>query len=229
MSRKVFTAGEVLAAADVNSFLMDQTVMSFAGTAARGSAIGTATEGMTTFMEDTDRLESWTGSQWTSPTDLVLVKTQTIGTAVSSVTVTNAFSSAYDSYRIVISGGGASATGNIGTRLGASTAGYSHGVILIAYGTGAVSGAASGPPAANFAFTGFHNASVLDYSVDFVNPFLAKPTAMSAPFVGDTQGGQTIGYHNVSTSYTDFTIFPTNVAHTLTGGIINVYGYRKTI
>jgi hypothetical protein len=64
MSRKVFTAGEVLAAADVNSFLMDQTVMSFAGTAARGSAIGTATEGMTTYLEDSDSLEIYNGTSF---------------------------------------------------------------------------------------------------------------------------------------------------------------------
>lgn len=64
MSRKVFTAGEVLAAADVNSFLMDQTVMSFAGTASRGSAIGTATEGMVTFLEDSDILSIYDGSNW---------------------------------------------------------------------------------------------------------------------------------------------------------------------
>lgn len=64
MSRKVFTAGEVLAAADVNSFLMDQTVMSFAGTAARGSAIPTPTEGMVTFLEDSNLLSINDGSAW---------------------------------------------------------------------------------------------------------------------------------------------------------------------
>jgi hypothetical protein len=66
MSRKVFTAGEVLAAADVNSFLMDQTVMSFAGTAARGSAIGTATEGMVTYLEDSDTIQIYDGAWRTS-------------------------------------------------------------------------------------------------------------------------------------------------------------------
>jgi hypothetical protein len=64
MSRKVFTAGEVLAAADVNNFLMDQSVMSFAGTAARGSAIGTAVEGMVTFLEDSNILSIYDGSVW---------------------------------------------------------------------------------------------------------------------------------------------------------------------
>jgi hypothetical protein len=66
MPRKVFTAGEVLAAADVNEFLQDQAVMTFAGTAARGSAIGTATEGMFTYLEDTDTYESYNGTDWVS-------------------------------------------------------------------------------------------------------------------------------------------------------------------
>jgi hypothetical protein len=43
---------------------MDQSVMSFAGTAARGSAIGTATEGMLTYLNDSDSYESWNGSAW---------------------------------------------------------------------------------------------------------------------------------------------------------------------
>jgi hypothetical protein len=64
MPRKVFTAGEVLAAADVNNFLMDQTVMTFAGTAARSSAIGTATEGMVTWLNDENALQVYDGSQW---------------------------------------------------------------------------------------------------------------------------------------------------------------------
>jgi hypothetical protein len=65
MSRKVFTAGEVLAATDVNSFLMDQTVMSFPGTAARGSAIGSATVGMVSYLEDIDSLSVNNGTAWT--------------------------------------------------------------------------------------------------------------------------------------------------------------------
>jgi hypothetical protein len=64
MPRKVFTAGEVLAAADVNEFLQDQAIMTFAGTAARGSAIGTATEGMVTYLADSDTFEFWNGTSY---------------------------------------------------------------------------------------------------------------------------------------------------------------------
>ena len=66
MPRKVFTAGEVLAASDVNDFLMDQTVMVFAGTAARGSAIPTPSEGMYAHLHDTDALQYYDGSSWVS-------------------------------------------------------------------------------------------------------------------------------------------------------------------
>jgi hypothetical protein len=68
MPRKTFTAGEVLAAADVNEYLMDQSVMTFADSAARGSAIGTAIaqEGMLTYLEDTDAFEYWDGSAFTA-------------------------------------------------------------------------------------------------------------------------------------------------------------------
>jgi hypothetical protein len=64
MPRKVFTAGDVLTAADMNTYLMNQSVMSFAGTAARGSAIGTATEGMLTYLADSDSFEFWNGTAY---------------------------------------------------------------------------------------------------------------------------------------------------------------------
>jgi hypothetical protein len=102
MSRKVFTAGEVLAAADVNSFLMDQTVMSFAGTAARGSAIPSPVEGMYTHLEDTDRLEFWNGSAWRSPFGATLISSVSPA-AVSTFAMNNIFSSEYDNYVIFLS------------------------------------------------------------------------------------------------------------------------------
>jgi len=66
MPKKVFDAGEVLSASDVNEFLMDQMVQTFAGTAARGSAIGSATAGMITYLSDSDTFEYWNGSSYVS-------------------------------------------------------------------------------------------------------------------------------------------------------------------
>jgi hypothetical protein len=64
MPRKVFTSGEVLSASDVNSFLMNQMVQVFAGTAARGSAIPSPTEGMLTYLEDTNSFQFYNGTSF---------------------------------------------------------------------------------------------------------------------------------------------------------------------
>jgi hypothetical protein len=91
MPRKTFTAGEVLAAADVNEYLMDQSVMTFADSGARGSAIGTAIaqEGMLTYLEDTDAFEYWDGSAFTGlvpPATPSFVGFQANSTATSTTT-----------------------------------------------------------------------------------------------------------------------------------------------
>ena len=64
MPRKVFTAGEVLTAADVNSNLMDQAVMTFADAAARTSAISSPVEGMLTYLADVDLFQFYNGTIW---------------------------------------------------------------------------------------------------------------------------------------------------------------------
>jgi hypothetical protein len=69
LGRKVFTVSEVLTAANVNGYLMDQTVMVFAGTAARSSAIGTPSEGMVSYRTDNNIIEVYDGSSWVGVND----------------------------------------------------------------------------------------------------------------------------------------------------------------
>ena len=76
---KVFTAGEVLTAANVNGYLM-QGVLVFDDSAARTSAIGTPTEGMASYLKDTDSLELYDGSSWVGGGDITAV---TAGTALT--------------------------------------------------------------------------------------------------------------------------------------------------
>jgi hypothetical protein len=64
LGRKTFIATEVLTAANVNGYLMDQAVMVFAGTAARSSAIGTPSEGMVTYRSDFNVLEVYDGASY---------------------------------------------------------------------------------------------------------------------------------------------------------------------
>lgn len=62
MPREVFVAGQVLTAAELN-VVSDQSVMVFAGTAVRGAAITSPTEGMVTYLEDEDELQVYT-TEW---------------------------------------------------------------------------------------------------------------------------------------------------------------------
>jgi len=64
LGRKVFTAGEVLEASEVNGYLMDQTIMVFAGTAERDAAIGTPSEGMHVFLTTGDEFLYYNGAAW---------------------------------------------------------------------------------------------------------------------------------------------------------------------
>ena len=64
---QTFTAGSVLTASEVNNYLMEQSVMSFATTAARDSAITAPEAGMTAYINTGDSSEglySYTGTTW---------------------------------------------------------------------------------------------------------------------------------------------------------------------
>jgi hypothetical protein len=63
LPRYEFTTGQVLTADQMND-LSDQTVMTFAGTAARGSAIPSPTEGMVTYRSDDNVVEVFDGSDF---------------------------------------------------------------------------------------------------------------------------------------------------------------------
>jgi hypothetical protein len=63
---KTFSAGAVLTAAEVNTYLMQQSVMVFGGTAARSSAITSPSEGMLTYRTDANALEYYDGTNWTA-------------------------------------------------------------------------------------------------------------------------------------------------------------------
>jgi hypothetical protein len=65
----LFTSGQVLTAQQVNTFLMDQSIMRFATTAARDAAFGgagepTLAEGMFAYIDADDSLYVYSGSSW---------------------------------------------------------------------------------------------------------------------------------------------------------------------
>jgi hypothetical protein len=68
---KLFASGDVLTAAQVNTYLMDQSVMKFADATARDAAFGGAlepvlSEGMVCYLVDSNSLLYYSGSSWSA-------------------------------------------------------------------------------------------------------------------------------------------------------------------
>ena len=62
---KLFNTGDVLTAAQVNEYLMQQTVMVFANASARTTALsGVLAEGMLSYLKDTNKVYVYDGSAW---------------------------------------------------------------------------------------------------------------------------------------------------------------------
>lgn len=82
--RKTWAIGEVVEAGDFQSYIQDQTVMRFADSATRDSALGTAvTEGMLSYLISTSSLEKYTGAIWTSVSQVGDITAVTAGTALT--------------------------------------------------------------------------------------------------------------------------------------------------
>jgi hypothetical protein len=190
-------------------------------------------EGQVIFQKDTDQLLVWNGTAWVipnqttqNPEGLELVKTQTIGSAVSSVEVTGAFSSTYDNYLITINNGAGSANSNLRLVLGATTSGYHYVYFYTDYNS--TSAADGTKTAVHFQYIGSGSSNGLNASIHVFSPFLAKETKIQSAVAGrgTEYVGTVAGSLFNTTSYTAFTISPST--GTLTGGTIRVYGYRNS-
>jgi hypothetical protein len=154
---------------------------------------------------------------------LVLVKSQTIGTAVSTVTVTDAFNTNYDTYKIVINGGVGSTTADIKMTLGATATGYYHAQFGNYFSGGSNSNVGNNDT--TWYYMGFMDTNCINMNIDLTNPFLTKQTFYGGFKTAGAQGLASSGYLNSTTSYTAFTL--TTTSGTMTGGTIRVYGYAK--
>jgi hypothetical protein len=226
LGKKTFTAGDVLIAGDVNNYLMDQTVMNFATSAARSSAIPVPSTGMTSYRSDINQIESYDGSAWRGPTGLQLVKKQTVSAGVASVTITDCFNAQYVNYRVLYTGGVASATG--GSLFTRGTSGTGNNVVFAGEfvdTTGSRSGLGSGAgPFFTISLTG---TSQITATFDVAQPFLPALTGYTSIGFGWGVGAgymtNTAGSDNQSISSSGLIIQASS--GTITGGTVYVYGY----
>ena len=255
LGAKLFTAFSKLTAAQVNGYLMDQSIMRFASASARNAAFGgvgepTLAEGMTCYLDDTNVLQSYNGTAWVTiintdrPSGLELVTTCTvtstggtsatasggvitIGTGNTTVTVANAFSSIYDNYLITVGGGVSSVSAdNLGLQMGSTLTGYRSSIT----GTSTASAFAGGydnNTNQRWIWAGAINVQGVYARIELANPFLALNTFMQTQMIRTGANGHWVSFGTLenTTSYTSFVIQP--ASGTLTGGKICVYGYRN--
>jgi hypothetical protein len=229
MPRKEFESFTRLDASDVNTYLMDQTIMTFAGTAARGSAIGTAVEGMYTHLNDTDTLQYWDGSAWvnripTAETAGVTLLNTTSFTAETSVVINNVFSSTYDFYKVYIQNIG-STSQDLFIRLASSgtpESGSNYARQIIgAFGTSANFQSAVDT---KFIVGVYGSADNFLTTVELANPGTAKATGIQGRGGRNDNALSVFGYHGPTNAYDGLNVF--GGTGTITG-TISIYGYRK--
>ena len=183
MAIKTFTTGEVLTAADTNTYLAN----SMAQYVTSASVSGTP----------------------------------------SSITVSSAFNSTFDHYRIVISNLVVSTSCQIRMTLGSQITQYYYGNPLTTFAGGAY----EKNNGSNVAFWDIGPASSAfgnDFNFDVMAPFVASRTKINGFGYNNSTsfGGLGSGIVDVNTSFTAFTL--TCSAGTMSAGKVDVFGYRKS-
>lgn len=227
---KDFTAGAVLTAAQVDGYLMEQAVMNFAGTAARGSALASVqAAGMVAHVGGGTITVATSGSAWaeiypgTSP-GLVKITDSTFS-AGSAVSVNGCFTSTYDNYRILISAL-FSTDESLRARLrlaGTDATGGTYTYQRVIGSTTTVS-TVGGSTETSF-YLGDSSTTVSAWSLDIFNPARAAATQHATLNFRTDRTCQTIvGSHTTATAYDGITFFPASGTMT---GTIRIYGYRN--
>ena len=158
----------------------------------------------------------------------------TIGSAVSSVTVSGAFSATYDAYKIVLSNVTMSST--IATTAilckmhdgtNSANSNYQQGLVRIDIANGAVAGSNIQNGTAGVV-VGRGTGDKFGGTFELVNPFIASHTIFTDLNAVNVSTGyiyKGAGMHQTSTAYSGFQLIVD--AGTMTSGTIRIYGYNN--
>jgi len=243
LGARLFPAFSKLTAAQVNGYLMDQSIMRFASAAVRDAAFGgagepTLAEGMTCYLDDTNEIQSYNGSAWvtiassSNPLGLVYVggTSFTAASTASPVNLDSVFSATYQNYKIEILitassqvmlqyrlrvGGASNNTSNYGNQT------------LVADNTTIIAARTTSQNIGDVGQMVLSGISFMDITV--FDPFSAAPTGMltnTGSFVGEAYMRNQVNVFKASTSFDGISFIP--VSGTITG-TVRVYGYRNQL
>lgn len=193
--------------------------------------------GQVIYETDTKQTLVYNGSTWVMLTDadtppgLELIKTVTVGSGVTSVSVSSVFSSSYSTYLVTCTGMTSNVSGyGLKMKLNNSTGSTYHMSMfyMVMGSTGTFAPAADNATSEGI-FCGF---SAPNYATSFnmtvFNPFASLYTTTTFASSGQDYMAQGSGVDKNAVSHTGFTLNSYNGA-TMTEGVIRVYGYRNTI
>lgn len=251
LGRRTFAAGEVLTAANVMGYLQDQAVMNFAGTAARGSAIASPSEGMVTYLADSNTIETYDGSTWLrQTTGLVPITPSNVVPAGSGSTATSnslglvtftsctaielhgVFSSRFRNYKVVIDG---NSSGAIGTTFTFARIGNGSTMVSANF-QGGFNGVEAGyttitvvPDTSSVPLTYTNIAQAYGTELNIYSPYIATTTKFYAASVGYAPGNaryiaHAANAHSVSSSYSSLYFA---ITAGITNGTIQVFGFNN--
>ena len=171
-----------------------------------------------------------TGLKWAAASSgaLTLIKSQTVGSGVSSVEITDVFSSTYDNYYITASGVDGSINTNAQLTFGSTTTGYYWSLLYTSFTSNTVVGVGGANSTSFPNAMGYASSNGCNLHFFVKSPNLADNTVVNWNFVDPATGGIGLhgaGYLNNTTQYTSFKITPSG--GTITGGTIKVYGYQN--
>jgi hypothetical protein len=160
---------------------------------------------------------------------MVLVKTQTVGSGVTSVVVNDAFSAAYDNYEILWTGGTmASSSGDSQIYLSLNGGTGSDYTTYLRYTNGTTMNVAA-QTTTRFMWIGGGSPGSGLMQIKLYAPYLSVHTrSESGAYNSWNNGffGTSNGVHTVSSSYTGFTATVSGTG-TMSNGTIRVYGYNN--
>lgn len=116
MAYKVFSNGDGLTGSELNTYLMNQSVMTFASTTARDAALVAPLEGMIVWLQDSNKYVYYSGTAWTDlitpPSGENVVINGAFDIAQRGTSFSNPASGSYvlDRYRVLYDGTGATRT-----------------------------------------------------------------------------------------------------------------------
>ena len=247
----VYTAGEVLTAADMN--ITNSGIPVFATTTTRDAAFGgagekTLAEGQFAYIEATDQTQYYSGSSWQSvgvtPGLIPMVPTSVAvgsgtGTAnalgqvtfsgASSVSLNGVFTSAYRNYKVVGKMLG-SATLDVFFRMraaGSDNSSANSYTNQISFVTSATVSAEDLTASSAKIIPNASSTLINTFSAEFFNPQIASATGLTTSALSNQNAGYWINcgvLHDQAVSYDGFSLF--TGANTITG-TLSVYGYNQ--